>query len=386
MSFAAAPAVTAQPLRPARRFYRPELDVLRFFAFFGVFLFHAAPRNPEFYSSLGWPPAAGTLMISILGTGAYGVDLFFALSSYLITSLLLRERDLTGKLDLPGFYLRRILRIWPLYLSFVAFAAVVARLSHTQHLGFDYVAAYTLLAGNWIYVFRGMPVSFATPLWTVSIEEQFYLAWPLACRTASRRGIIKVALSLLVLANLSRIVLAYASASIQALEFNTFSRIDPIALGSIFAVLADKAPNFARPMRWLLVAGGLLTWIAASAYTGAGMVGRPVNPWSLVLVRPWISLASLVILLGILGSRQSVFSYQPLVYLGKISYGLYVIHEFGRFLAAYFIHARGPASLVAQGGLALAFTLALAAISYRCLETPFLRLKDRFSHVASRPV
>src|SRR5689334_7836956 len=156
------------------RFYRPELDVLRFFAFLGVFVFHAAPRTMDFYAAAGVPRWLGNLLISTFGAGAYGVDLFFALSAYLITSLLLRERTATGILDLRGFYLRRILRIWPLYLAFVAFAAIFAALVPGQHLPMKYVVGYSLLAGNWIYAFYGLPASFATPLWTVSIEEQFY--------------------------------------------------------------------------------------------------------------------------------------------------------------------------------------------------------------------
>src|SRR5690349_18798650 len=106
------------------RFYSPELDTLRFFAFLGVFIFHSAPRTPGFYAAAGCPAWLSHVLISIFGAGAYGVDLFFALSAYLITSLLLREREATGKLDVRGFYLRRILRIWPLYLSFVVFAGI----------------------------------------------------------------------------------------------------------------------------------------------------------------------------------------------------------------------------------------------------------------------
>src|SRR5436305_10886285 len=111
MSLAVAPAAPV-----AGRFYRPELDGLRFFAFLGVFVFHAAPRTLEFYAAAGYPRWLTNLLISVFGAGAYGVDLFFALSAYLITSLMLRERATTGSFDLRSFYVRRILRIWPLYL------------------------------------------------------------------------------------------------------------------------------------------------------------------------------------------------------------------------------------------------------------------------------
>ena len=119
-------SATVSPVR-AERFYRPELDALRFFAFLGVFIFHAAPRTMDFYDAAGYPHWLSGLLIPTFGAGAYGVDLFFALSAYLITSLLLCERAATGALDLCGFYVRRILRIWPLYLVFVAFAAITAK-------------------------------------------------------------------------------------------------------------------------------------------------------------------------------------------------------------------------------------------------------------------
>ena len=75
-------------------------------------------------------------------------------------------------MDLRSFYVRRILRIWPLYLSFVAFAALAPLWTPAQKLPLQYVAGFSLLAGNWIYVFYGLPNSFAIPLWTVSIEER----------------------------------------------------------------------------------------------------------------------------------------------------------------------------------------------------------------------
>src|SRR6478609_6198079 len=224
------PSATAAPAR-AERFYRPELDALRFFAFLGVFIFHAAPRTMDFYNAAGYPHWLSSLLISVFGAGAYGVDLFFALSAYLITNLLLRERAATGALDLRGFYMRRILRIWPLYLAFVAFAAVFAALVPGQHLPMKYVVGYSLLAGNWVYVFYGLPASFAVPLWTVSIEEQFYLAWPLALRRASIQAVAAIAVGLLLVANFWRVALAIAGAPLEHMEYNTFTRLDPIALG-----------------------------------------------------------------------------------------------------------------------------------------------------------
>jgi peptidoglycan/LPS O-acetylase OafA/YrhL len=103
-------------------FYRPELDTLRFFAFLGVFVFHMAPLTIETYEPLGW---IAPWLVAWFSSGAFGVDLFFALSAYLITTLLLREKETRGSLDVRNFYIRRILRIWPLYFAFIAFAGVL---------------------------------------------------------------------------------------------------------------------------------------------------------------------------------------------------------------------------------------------------------------------
>ena len=378
------PLAAAAPAR-AERFYRPELDALRFFAFLGVFIFHAAPRTMDFYNAAGYPHWLSSLLISIFGAGAYGVDLFFALSAYLITSLLLRERAATGALDLRGFYVRRILRIWPLYLAFVAFAAIFAALVPGQHLPMKYVVGYSLLAGNWIYAFYGLPASFATPLWTVSIEEQFYLAWPLALRKASARTMAAIAMGLLVIANAWRVWLAVTAAPVERIEYNTFTRLDPIALGILLALFGHKLPSFTRLQRVALLCGGAATWVAVFAFTVTGNA-ITVTTWRMALGHPFTALASAAVLLSVLGSQNSFLRNPTLLYLGKISYGLYVLHEFAHFCAMRMVPASTPGMVVAQSIVGLALTIALAAASYRWLESPFLRLKERFAHVQSRPV
>jgi peptidoglycan/LPS O-acetylase OafA/YrhL len=383
-------AVTPTPAAGAERargprFYAPELDVLRFFAFFGVFVFHAAPRSTEFYAAAGYPSWLSTFLISTFGAGAYGVDLFFALSAYLITSLLLRERSATAQLDLRGFYLRRILRIWPLYLGFVAFAAIAAGLLPGQDLPLRYVAGYTLLAGNWVYVLYGLPASFAIPLWTVSIEEQFYLAWPLALRKATIRAAALVAVGLLVLANIWRIALAFSAAPAQAMEYNTFTRLDPIALGILIALFKSELPQLTRGPRIVLLAGGAATWIATFWFTVC-LFPSKLSTWQSALGHFLTAVASAAILLSVMDTQHTFFRNAWLRYLGKISYGLYVLHEFAHYCAMRMFPAGSPVQVVVQSVLGLGLTILLAAASYRWLESPFLRLKERFAHVQSRPV
>ncbi len=367
------------------RFYRPELDVLRFFAFFGVFIFHAFPHGAGFYAANGLPRWIIATIIPVLISGAYGVDLFFALSAYLITSLLLRERAGTGGVDLRSFYARRILRIWPLYLSFVGFAALVSLMNETGKLHWHYLAGYSLLAGNWMYVIYGLPAGFTIPLWTVSIEEQFYLTWPLAFRRASLARMAAMAAGVLVAANAVRVWLAISAAPLQAMEYNTFTRLDPIALGILIALWGSRLPRWTQAQRLALLAAGIMSWTGAAAFNGWR---NPENPetWRLAITHPIVALGSAAILIAFIGSNQPWLKSRVLIYLGKISYGLYVVHEFGRLCASRFMHPSTPLGVVAQSVVGLVFTVLLAAASYRWLERPFLRMKERFAYVRSRPV
>ena len=138
------------------RFYRPELDGLRFYAFLGVFVCHTLPNEATFYSSLHLPMP--WVWAAVVRSGAAGVDLFFVLSAFLITSLLLREREETGKISLRLFYIRRILRIWPLYFLVVGLGVVLAHTvpdrSHFWYydpgLPWQYVAGYIFFVANWV--------------------------------------------------------------------------------------------------------------------------------------------------------------------------------------------------------------------------------------------
>ena len=148
------PLLSELPLPTAqkpRRFYQPELDGLRFYAFLGVFAFHTLPSQPAFYRQLHFPAPA--LWGAAASSGAAGVDLFFALSAFLITSLLMRERQQTGGISLRLFYIRRILRIWPLYFAVVGLGIV---LSHTM--------TARAFPGTTLPAMRCSPATGSTPL------------------------------------------------------------------------------------------------------------------------------------------------------------------------------------------------------------------------------
>jgi peptidoglycan/LPS O-acetylase OafA/YrhL len=365
-----------------QRYYHPELDVLRFFAFLMVFLSHVVPGDAAFYEHAHIPPGIAEFIVAGAAGGAFGVDLFFALSSFLITALLLREQAARGSIDVPSFYVRRILRIWPLYFAFLLIVVpLVSYVLPDDNMPLKYVVAFALLCGNWACVLWGYPHSVAGPLWSISIEEQFYLTWPLIMRTWIRH-LTAVAGALLVVSFITRFWLVFHGAIHPQIWCNTLARLDPIACGALLAVYADrKAIVLSSWIRALLLLCG------CAVLTAAGHYGEFVGTKALITF-PAVTAACIALIVGTLGLRMAP-DRGPLVgvltYLGRISYGLYVFHAMFVFvLGVPSVH--GPIARPAVALAALGASIVVAAASYHFLETPFLRLKERFTRVASRPV
>ena len=364
-----------------RRFYQPELDGLRFYAFLGVFICHTLPFDGAFYRRFHLP--VPWLWGAIAKSGAAGVDLFFALSAFLITSILLREREETGGISLRRFYLRRILRIWPLYFLLIALGVVLAHTVAKQSLPWYYVAGYLLFVGNWVHAVFGRPESICSPLWTVSIEEQFYLIWPLLMKMLRRRGMIVAAIVTFLLATVCRLGFMLAGSSGGFIYYGSVSRCDSLALGILLALFADRLPRLKRGARWLLLAVGLLGWVASSAWLNEQP--GPVDI-RMVLGRLIVSLAAGAILYACLHSHSKLVRGEWVVRLGKISYGLYMLHLTGILIMLSVFHPVWGWQLLATKALGFVMTVLLAMASYRWVESPFLHLKDKFATVLSRPV
>ncbi len=374
-----------------RRFYQPELDGLRFYAFVGVFVCHSLPLDDQFYRRLHMPMP--WMWGAFIRSGGAGVDLFFALSAFLITSLLLRERETTGGISLRLFYIRRALRIWPLYFLVVALGVVFAhtgssqsfRWFYYQRLPWYYVGGYLLFVGNWVYAVFGAAESICAPLWTVSIEEQFYLIWPAIMKGLERRGILIAGILTFLLSTASQVGIVLAGANRNYIEYGSASRFNSLAVGILLALWAPRLATLPTSrVRLLLLAGGLTAWIGSYS---ARFTDQP-GPASMraVLVRLTVSLASGAILWGCLHSRSKLLTGDWVVRLGKISYGLYMFHFMGIVLVQTLFHPVSRPELLGTKALAFVVTVVVAFASYRWFESPFLRLKDRFTTVLSRPV
>lgn len=377
-------SIPTQTTLRGRSFYQPELDVLRFFAFLSVFLFHFS-HPVDFYVEHGVPRLFSAVVNSFMQAGVFGVDLFFVLSAYLITELLVREKEECGSLDVRAFYIRRILRIWPLYFFYIGLA-LVPTFNPNHVFTWRHALAYLLLAGNWSVVMWGWPIhSIIGPLWTVSIEEQFYLLWAPIVRKLTRDRLASAAFVMIGASTATRVAVVAMHGGQNSVWCNTLARLDPIAAGILVAsALRGSIPHFTFPARLSMLSVGIVSLALVANYW---QIHEPEKlEWVPTLVGfPVVAASCTLILLSILGTSARLP--QSLVYLGKISYGLYVYHALANVLSNRLIPVHNAfIQLALRPIAALAITIALASASYAMLEKPFLRLKNRFAHIQSRPV
>jgi peptidoglycan/LPS O-acetylase OafA/YrhL len=337
-------------------------------------------------------------------SGAFGVDLFFSLSGYLLTSLLLRERDQTGDIDPRAFYVRRSLRIWPLYYFSIGLAFLLTRIPASviaapfypgnlfepiQPRSYLFMAIFLFnfnIAGSFV----ANRYFFMDQLWSISVEEQFYLFWPWLMRYVPRRRIVVLPLVMLAVSVITRIALPLNP--YKPVWENTFTRLDPIAVGILIALMPRL--NLRPVHRVVLVIAGLASWEFAAYYCG---LYEQLSVSKISMGYPAVALGSGAFLLATLGAkslRSDSVMVRSLVYLGKISYGLYVYSQIAIFTVKLALF-RGAFGLESPGHppawslptyimLAFGLNVVLAAVSYRLLEAPFLRLKERFTRVPSR--
>ncbi len=357
------------------RFYLPELDGLRFVAFLSVFLSHVA----AFSNGANEAKPAIIQIFNLMGR--FGVDLFFALSAYLLTTLMMREMERFGTVHLRAFYMRRLLRIWPLYFTWIV------ALILTRHLWSDYSIGFfvpwLLFAGNFQASVIAINSLVILPLWSLSVEEQFYLIWPLLVRNLTRRGLVVAGTSIWVMTTCARFELLWHGFTPHQIWFTGFARLGSIAAGILIAALMR------RPVQWgrgILVGFGLLCW--AEAGMCHLLLSRPEGfaapMWGFTIA----AVGSVAFLVAAIGVKPGgLLTSSALVYMGRISYGMYIFHGAALVLASHLVPASSDAVFWPLFAIvAFALTLAVSAASYRWLESGFLRMKKRYEVIKSAPV
>jgi peptidoglycan/LPS O-acetylase OafA/YrhL len=383
----------APELRPSLQLrlgrHLPALDGVRGVAILGVLLFHFVAQTT---ATSGFEAALN----AVLGYGLLGVDLFFVLSGFLITGILYDSRAERGYFR--SFYMRRVLRIFPLYYGVLAAVFFVAPLLPALR-GATLAGLQDRQAWAWLYmvnVYLAIQEAWSLPylqhFWSLAVEEHFYLFWPLVVwALAGRpRALMGTTLGVAAASFAARVWASLAGVGPVATTVLTPFQLDALCLGGLFAVWLRQPGGEAAVRRavWplTLVAGGLLAAdFAVHRVTDAGLeLSRAVRGGLFRVLFAALLLHALLAAPAAWASR--LFRSAPLVALGKYSYGLYVYHH---FLSYYFVthgtefalaaavgsHTLAVA-LQAAGGIAA--SLALAWLSYELFEKHFLQLKRRW--------
>lgn len=374
----------------------PALDGLRGIAILLVMFYHFS-YSGSFAPSLS-PVDAAYARIS--GIGWVGVDLFFVLSGFLITGILYDSRARVGYFS--SFYARRVLRIFPLYYAFVLLLLpVAARVgapepAHLLEKLHDFRGWYLGYAVNFMLVFNGgwkADILGTAHLWSLAVEEQFYLVWPPLVLLLSRRALIRTSTVLVVLALVARVALRLGGAGEVAAYVLPFARMDALLLGALVALAMRKTGGvapLARRAPAMLAASGV---VAAATLVSAPARTSSASPWVQTVGLTAIAVFWAALLVTAVaapeGSRWGRLLRAPLLgTFGKYSYALYIFHPLVMMtlnVAGWGVDRFAALDASLQLGVHLAFTafatlasLAVAWLSWNLMERHFLRFKTNF--------
>ncbi len=353
------------------------LDGLRGLALLLVFCHHVA------YS---YPPEvflrAGTVLRTVrfvLLHGWMGVDMFFVLSGFLVTGILLRSR---GAENYSGvFYARRALRIAPLYYGLLVFVFVVPGLPHYRHMGWEMQLPLWLSSSNVVSALHPARLGLLSPFWSLAVEEHFYLLWPLVVRRLRDRGLMRLAVALFAGEIVLRMLPPVVSLTHRFPEVIyrwTPLHCDGLLLGSLVAVLLSTGRLRVGALPWLrAVAGGSAVVAIAMLHAGLRFYATPALA---------LAAASLVAMLALQngeGWLSRVLSNRLLRRVGRYSYCMYATQTMVLAVAlAYVIPhlplRHGAAGMLMTYAAPIVLSFALGAVSWAVIEGPINRFKRHF--------
>jgi peptidoglycan/LPS O-acetylase OafA/YrhL len=366
------------------KIYFPGLNGLRFIAALLVIIHHIE----QIKNLSGFQNHKQNTFVSV--SGKLGVVLFFVLSGFLITYLLLEEEKKTKTISIKNFYIRRILRIWPLYYLIVVLSFFVfSKLSFLQTDGYSFIfdnfsiklILFILFLPNLAEnIFPAVPYSSQT--WSVGVEEQFYLVWPLLMKKVKNKSYLLysivggyVFIKLIGFIIIKKFLFWNNYMNVIRKFFDSFS-IDCMAIGGLFALYLFNKEKilifFFKPYVQLLTISALCV-----------LIGFGVRI-------PYIHFEFYAILFGILilnlaANPKPVISLESklLNYLGKISYGLYIYHPLAIVITIKCLNILGFNIFILQHVISLLIAILMAGISYRFYESYFIRKKIKFSKILS---
>ncbi len=367
--------------------YFANLDILRFIAAFMVVIAHAYEGwcgwwgYPGFMSVDGdhkTLSSFGNYANTVIKNGGFGVDVFFLISGFLITYILLAEKDLTGKIDIKKFFIRRGFRIWPLYFLLIAVTPFIV--SWLNKPSPDYLSTalfynnfHSMTTGNWEYPFAHF--------WSICVEEHFYLVWPFLVAFIPNRYLLNTFWTVLFISVFARFGFNLYGKGFYYMYLHTLSRMDVLAIGAIGAYMYfNKSLRFTIPKYVRIALYFLFIVVYAS---------EPYNIYDgmfLACFRKYFYVAVIAIgMSNFLLNPDALISFKKknvFHYLGKVSYGVYM---YSNILIAIIIEKIiAPYNMVNMYlyfFLNIALTIIISIISYELFEKQFLKLKTRFEVV-----
>jgi peptidoglycan/LPS O-acetylase OafA/YrhL len=370
--------------------YFPKLDGLRFVAFLLVFIHHSPPVSNA--SSL-----LARVVAPLSGRGWAGVELFFILSSFLLTRLLVEETRKYNEANVPKYFIRRILRIWPLYFFYIGINLFLLQRSSTEtsNVFSARLIGLATFSDNLWSAISGYNVAlpYVAHLWTISLEEQFYLLLPFIvpflCKKSTKVKLI-FGLSLLTILASFRITavllnLQHPFIWVLPIQCDAFIIGAMIGMGVFDKVLARIIPS-------IKLLGGLASLACIYLIGNVYVVG-----YNQVILYTIIAIGFALIMDGIQSSKNMVIDFifgNPLSkYLGRVTYGCYVYHVLVTVNTSGIIHKipiiknlHGSKLWIAQEAITLLGVVLVSTISYELYERHFLKLKQKVSVIQSRPI
>jgi peptidoglycan/LPS O-acetylase OafA/YrhL len=368
--------------------YFDKIDTYRFFSAMSVVLYHA---YNDWYGSRKLPDLFltddrsglnffGKAVDTFFKNGGFGVEVFFIISGFLITTLLLKEKDIYGRINFASFYIRRSLRIWPLYFFIIVIAPFLIKFisqtyepNYTANI-FFYNNFDTAQNHYWIF-----PLAH---FWSLCIEEHFYLVWPFLIAFIPNKHLIKVFASLIVFSIVFRFYMFSShTESWYQLYLNTFSRFDTLVIGSAVAFY-----HFSNPIKLTL---SKFTRVTIYFILFGAFFFDNIFKWDdlfeACLKKYFYSLLTLFMFLNFLFNETSVFGFlsnRYLNYLGKVSYGIYV---YGLIILQILMHKviipLGIDNFPLYMAIVIASSTLIPIISYELFEKQALKLKKKFIRI-----
>lgn len=373
-------------MKEQNRIFFPNLDGLRFIAFFAVFFHHtfivkcfSGNSNTELYNFFNAQKQ----------NGALGVNLFFVLSGFLITYLLINEKDKYLKIRIKNFYIRRVLRIWPLYflmliIGFIIFPVLKMMLGGVPNETHSYTF-YLFFVSNFQVIQKGFAdSSILNVLWSVGVEEQFYILWPILLAVIPKKYLLHL-FGLLIAFTL--IFRYFNIQDADIIYYHTASVFSDMVIGGVVAYLSFFNQFFLRFIENLSK-----RVIAIIYFTGVCIILFNYKIFTttflLVIERFVYALFFAFIIIEQNFAKNSVYKIsnsQILSKWGVYTYGLYCLHTIG-LLAAHILSEKllkvhnQWIIMTIDFTVGLSFSMLLAYFSYHLFEYPFLKLKQKFSY------